>query len=139
LELSRADCKIPSRLSKKGKPAATPISWFDSAHHEASQVAGPAVVVMFLVPGDDDHCSRGVLRGAAALCEREGACFWGVSLCGPMVFAEPVTGTIASNRPAPKAPRPRALGYANAADGKGRRPLVYLMCGRWSPLMSADA
>ncbi|HVS14210.1 MAG TPA: hypothetical protein VMV46_09815 [Thermoanaerobaculia bacterium] len=32
-----------------------------------------------------------------------------------MVFADPVTGTIAANGPVPDAPRPRALGFANAA------------------------
>lgn len=52
---------------------------------------------------------------AEALCEREGGRLWGVSLCGPIVFADPATGTIATNRPAPAAPRPRALGYANTA------------------------
>lgn len=52
---------------------------------------------------------------AAALCERAGDRLWGVSLCGPMVFADPVSGSIATNQPAPEAPRPRALGYANAA------------------------
>lgn len=52
---------------------------------------------------------------AAELCEREAGRLWGVSLCGPMVFADPVTKAIATNRPAPDAPRPRALGYANAA------------------------
>ena len=52
---------------------------------------------------------------AEALCEREAGRLWGASLCGPMVFADPATGTIATSRPAPDAPRPRALGYANAA------------------------
>lgn len=32
-----------------------------------------------------------------------------------MVFADPVTRTIATNQPEPRAQRPRALGYANAA------------------------
>ncbi len=52
---------------------------------------------------------------AAALCERDGGRLWGVSLCGPMVFADPMTRTIATNQPAPDAPRPRILGFANAA------------------------
>lgn len=54
-------------------------------------------------------------KEAATLCEREGGRLWGVSLCGPMVFADPLTGTIATTQPAPEGPRPRALGYANAA------------------------
>lgn len=52
---------------------------------------------------------------AAVLCAAEGGRLWGMSLCGPMVFADAATGTIAANRPAPDAPRPRVLGYANAA------------------------
>lgn len=52
---------------------------------------------------------------AAGLCEREGGRLWGMSLCGPMVVADATTGTIATNQPAPEAPRPRVLGYANAA------------------------
>lgn len=52
---------------------------------------------------------------AEVLCAREAGALWGVSLCGPMVFADPVTGEIATNEPVPGAPRPRVLGYANAA------------------------
>jgi hypothetical protein len=52
---------------------------------------------------------------ADSLCRRDNGALWGVSLCGPMVFADPVTRTIATNRPPPNAPRPPALGYANAA------------------------
>lgn len=52
---------------------------------------------------------------ARALCEREGGRLWGRSLCGPMVFADAATGTIATNRSRPAAPRPALLGFANAA------------------------
>ncbi len=52
---------------------------------------------------------------AEALCKREDGRLWGVSLCGPMVFADAVTGTVATNQPTPEAPRPRVLGYANTA------------------------
>lgn len=52
---------------------------------------------------------------ADTLCRREGGALWGLSLCGPMVIADPVARSIATNRPAPDAPRPRALGFANAA------------------------
>ena len=62
---------------------------------------------------------------AAELCNRDGGKLWGVSLCGPMVFADAATQTLATNEPKPDAPWPRALGYANAAfDGAasaGRR------------------
>src|SRR5262245_33756221 len=54
-------------------------------------------------------------KEASALCELEGGKLWGTSLCGPMVFADPVTGTIATSQPAPTAPRPPYLGFANAA------------------------
>ena len=72
---------------------------------------------------------------ADAACEREGGRLWGVSLCGPMVFADPATGSIATNRPAPDAPRPRVLGYVNAALEWGDE--------RWSafvwPMMPRDS
>ena len=55
------------------------------------------------------------LKEAAALYEREGGRLWGVSLCGPMVIADPATGTMATNQPRPAAPQPAALGFANAA------------------------
>jgi hypothetical protein len=72
---------------------------------------------------------------AEAACEREGGRLWGVSLCGPMVFADPATRSIATNRPAPGAPRPRVLGYVNAALEWGDE--------RWSafvwPMMPRDS
>jgi hypothetical protein len=52
---------------------------------------------------------------ADELCAREGGRLWGVSLCGPMVFADAATRTIATNRQEPEAPRPAVLGMANAA------------------------
>jgi hypothetical protein len=59
---------------------------------------------------------------AAVLCAREGGRLWGVSLCGLMVFADPVTHSIATNRQEPTAKRPALLGYANAAmDWGGTR------------------
>ena len=35
------------------------------------------------------------------LCEREGGKLWKISLCGPIVIADPATKTIATNQPAP--------------------------------------
>lgn len=52
---------------------------------------------------------------ADSLCAREAGRLWGVSLCGPMVFADPVSKSIVTSQPAPSAPRPPALGFANAA------------------------
>lgn len=62
----------------------------------------------------DEEIARAWFEEAAELCDREAGRLWGVSLCGPMVFADPATGTLAANRPLPNAPRPRTLGYANA-------------------------
>src|SRR3981081_3932115 len=51
---------------------------------------------------------------AKAFCDHDGGRLWGISLCGPMVIADPATGTIATNQPAPEGARPRNLGFANA-------------------------
>lgn len=59
---------------------------------------------------------------ANTLCERDGGKLWKISLCGPIVIADPVTKTIATNQPAPQAPRPAVLGFANSAlDWGGTR------------------
>jgi hypothetical protein len=73
---------------------------------------------------------------AAALCEREGGRLWGVSLCGPMVIADPVTGSIAANQPQPSAAWPPALGFANAAMDWGGMRWTTLV---WQQLTSGDA
>src|SRR5262245_59338962 len=75
-------------------------------------------------------------KEAADLCEREGGRLWVVSLCGPIVFADPVTKTIATNQPAPAAERPPVLGYANAAlEWGGVRWSTYV----WQMLPADDA
>lgn len=63
----------------------------------------------------DEARARQIFRQAQELCERDAGKLWGVSLCGPMVIADAATRTIATNRPAPAAPRPPTLGFANAA------------------------
>jgi hypothetical protein len=73
---------------------------------------------------------------AAELCNRDGGKLWGVSLCGPMVFADAATQTLATNEPKPDAPWPRALGYANAAfDWGGQRWSTYV----WAMIPVDDA
>ena len=58
----------------------------------------------------------------AALCERDGGRLWGVSLCGPVAIADATTRTLATSQPAPAAPRPSAMGFANTAvDWGGTR------------------
>jgi hypothetical protein len=78
--------------------------------------AHPTAPVAAPVPtGFDSVRAASFFAEAAELCGREGGRLWGVSLCGPMVIADPVTRSIATNQPAPDAPRPAALGYANSA------------------------
>ena len=63
----------------------------------------------------DQSRADSYFREAAALCAREGGRMWGVSLCGPMVFADAASHTIATNQPAPNVPAPALVGFANAA------------------------
>jgi hypothetical protein len=67
----------------------------------------------------DQQRAQEYFREAAALCQREDGRLWGVSLCGPIAIADPKTGTIATSQTPPDAPRPAALGYANAAMNWG--------------------
>ncbi len=69
--------------------------------------------------GQDQQRAQQYFKEAATLCEAEGGRLWGVSLCGPIAIADPKTGTVATNQPAPDAPRPSALGFANAAMNWG--------------------
>jgi hypothetical protein len=62
----------------------------------------------------DQHRAQEYFKEAQALCERDGGRLWGVSLCGPMVIADAMTRTIATNQPAPAGARPRELGLVNA-------------------------
>ena len=61
----------------------------------------------------DQQRAQEYFKEAQALCERDGGRLWGVSLCGPMVIADP-TGTVATSQPAPAGDRPRVLGFVNA-------------------------
>ena len=70
----------------------------------------------------DQELAAAYFAEARALCEREAGRLWGISLCGPIVFADAVTQSIATNQPAPDAPRPAMLGFANTAvDWGGTR------------------
>jgi hypothetical protein len=62
----------------------------------------------------DQQRAREYFREAQVLCERDGGRMWGVSLCGPLVIADPRTQTLATSQPAPDGPPPRMLGRANA-------------------------
>jgi hypothetical protein len=63
----------------------------------------------------DQQRAAEAFQQAKTLCEREGGKLWKMSLCGPIVIADPATKTIATNQPAPDAPRPASLGFANSA------------------------
>ena len=74
-------------------------------------------VVVAVIPASaqvDQARAEQYFKEARALCERDGGRHWGVSLCGPMVFADAATGTIATSQPAPPGDRPREFGYVNA-------------------------
>src|SRR5689334_12273078 len=62
----------------------------------------------------DPQRAEAYFKEAKAFCDRDGGKLWGVSLCGPMVIADPATGTFATNQPAPEEARPRNLGFGNA-------------------------
>ena len=70
-------------------------------------------------PPIDQERAAVYFREAAALCERDGGKLWGISLCGPMVFADAASRSIATNQPAPTDPRPAMLGFANTAIAWG--------------------
>lgn len=75
----------------------------------------------------DQQRAETYFKEAATLCERDSGRLWAVSLCGPMVFADARTQTIATNQPPPAAERPRAVGFANAAiDWGGVRWATYI-------------
>jgi hypothetical protein len=85
------------------------------------------VLSLFLLPVAglaqiDQRRAAEFFNEAKALCEREGGKLWKTSLCGPIVFADPATKTIATNQPAPEGARPAVLGFANTAiDWGGAR------------------
>ncbi len=63
----------------------------------------------------DRQRAAAYFKEADALCAREGGRLWGVSLCGPMVFADAAAHSIATNQPAPGGKQPATLGFANSA------------------------
>src|SRR5262245_36848080 len=60
----------------------------------------------------DQQRAETFFKEAATICQRDGGRLWGVSLCGPMVFADARTRTLATNQPRPTEEQP--LGFANA-------------------------
>lgn len=62
----------------------------------------------------DQQRAEAYFNEAAAICQRDGGRLWGISLCGPMVFADARTRTLATNQPRPTVEQPRSLGFGNA-------------------------
>lgn len=62
----------------------------------------------------DQQRAEAYFNEAAAICQRDGGRLWGVSLCGPMVFADARTRTLATSRPRPAEDWPRVFGFTNA-------------------------
>src|SRR5205809_7903683 len=85
------------------------------------------ILSLFLLPlaglaQIDQQRAAAAFNHAKTVCEGEGGKLWKISLCGPVGIADPVTKTIATNQPAPEAPQPAALGFANSAmDWGGTR------------------
>jgi hypothetical protein len=84
----------------------------------------------------DQQRAEAYFREAASICQRDGGRLWGVSLCGPMVFADARTRTLATSQPRPTEEPPRALGYGNAPiEWGGLRWAAYM----WDFTTSLDA
>jgi hypothetical protein len=105
------------------------------------------ILSLFLLPVAglaqiDRQRAQEFFNEAKILCEKEGGVLWKISLCGPIVFADPATKAIATNQPAPEGPRPAVLGFANAAMNWGGTrwttiswPFLAAMKGRQRELM----
>ncbi|NII28158.1 hypothetical protein HB364_23955 [Pseudoflavitalea sp. X16] len=75
----------------------------------------------------DQQRAEAYFKEAAAICERDSGRLWGVSLCGPMVFADARTRTLATNQPRPADNWPQVLGFTNAPlEWGGSRWVAYM-------------
>jgi hypothetical protein len=75
----------------------------------------------------DQQRAEAYFKEAATICQRDGGRLWGVSLCGPMVFADVRTRTLATNQPRPAGEWPRVLGFTNAPlEWGGSRWAAYM-------------
>src|SRR5262245_35518157 len=84
----------------------------------------------------DQQRAEAYFKEAATICQRDGGRLWGVSLCGPMVFADVRTRTLATNQPRPAGEWPRSLGFGHAPlEGGGSRWAAYV----WDFTTSLDA
>ena len=75
----------------------------------------------------DQERAEAYFKEAASICQRDGGRLWGISLCGPMVFADRRTQTLATNQPHPAGDWPRVLGFTNAPlEWGGSRWAAYM-------------
>jgi hypothetical protein len=75
----------------------------------------------------DQQRAETYFREAKELCDRDNGRLWGVSLCGPMVFADVRTRTIATSQPPPPGEQPRSIGLTNAPiEWAGTRWAAYI-------------
>src|SRR5215831_13052206 len=75
----------------------------------------------------DQQRAEAYFKEAATICQRDGGRLWSVSLCGPMVFADARTRTLATNQPRPTGEQPRSLGFANVPiEWGGSRWAAYM-------------
>jgi hypothetical protein len=90
--------------------------------------AGVLIVAAQIDPTPvDQQRAEMYFREAKELCDRDNGRLWGVSLCGPMVFADARTRTIATSQPAPRGDQPRSIGFANAPiEWAGMRWAAYI-------------
>ncbi len=76
----------------------------------------------------DVKLAQSYFKEADVLCTREGGKLWGVSLCGPMLFADPNTQDFVANRPVNVKKLPNSINISNTAfDWEG----VHWTMVRW--------
>src|SRR5262245_61615029 len=90
-----------------GKHITTSARWFASISMALCLVSPAAAQV-------DQQRAEAYFKEAAAICQRDCGRLWGVTLCGPVVFADARTRTLATSQPRPTGEEPRSLGFANA-------------------------
>jgi hypothetical protein len=62
----------------------------------------------------DQNLAQEYFKEAKTLCDRDSGRLWGVSICAPMIIADPRTHTFATSQPLPDSPRPKVVGFVNA-------------------------
>jgi hypothetical protein len=73
----------------------------------------------------DPQRAEAYFKEAATICQRDGGRLWGVSLCGPMVFADARTQTLATNQPRPTEEPPRTLGFLSSQKPASTQSCAY--------------